>query len=160
MNILGVLALLALLNLVYAAISGPAGSLSDRIGRRRMLAGGWALYALVYLGFALADAAWQLVVLFALYGLYYGLTEGTAKAYVADLVPGAVRGTAYGWFNAAIGLAALPASLLAGLLWQGAGSWPGLGAAAPFFFGASMALAAILMLLLWMPTGRDTLPAS
>ena len=155
MNILGLLGLLALLNLIYTVVSGPAGSLSDRIGRKRLLVGGWVLYALVYLGFALTNAAWQLVLLFALYGLYYGLTEGTAKAYVADLVPGAVRGTAYGWFNAAIGLAALPASLLAGLLWQGVGSWPGLGAAAPFFFGALMAVTAILLLTLWMPAASD-----
>ncbi|MFN2279329.1 MAG: MFS transporter, partial [Candidatus Promineifilaceae bacterium] len=80
--------------------------------------------------------------------------------YVADLVPGAVRGTAYGWFNAAIGLAALPASLLAGLLWQGVGSWPGLGAAAPFFFGALMAVTAILLLTLWMPAASDRSLAS
>jgi MFS family permease len=150
-SILGVLALLALLNIIYTAVSGPAGSLSDRIGRKKLLAGGWILYALVYLGFALAGAAWQLILLFGLYGLYYGLTEGVAKAYVADLVPEKARGTAYGWFNGAIGLAALPASLLAGLLWQGAGDWPGLGAAAPFYFGAILAAGALLLLVVWLP---------
>jgi MFS family permease len=80
--------------------------------------------------------------LFAVYGLYYAATEGIAKALVADLVPETLRGTAYGWFNAAIGITALPASLIAGLLWQGAGSWTGFGPSAPFFFGAVMALLA------------------
>lgn len=151
MNILGVLALLALLNLIYTVVSGPAGSLSDKIGRKRLLAGGWFLYVMVYLGFAMAGVVWQLILLFALYGLYYGLTEGVAKAYVADLVPEKTRGTAYGWYNGAIGLASLPASLLAGLLWQGVGDWPGLGAAAPFFFGALLAAAAIVLLITWLP---------
>jgi MFS family permease len=72
--------------------------------------------------------------------MYYAATEGTAKALIADLVPQEKRGTAYGLYNAAIGLTALPASLIAGLLWQGAGSWLGFGASAPFFFGASLAL--------------------
>jgi MFS family permease len=151
MSIFGILGLLLLLNLIYAAVSGPAGSLSDRIGRRRLLTAGWSLYALVYLGFALLSATWQLLLFFALYGLYYGLTEGVAKAYVADLAPPNVRGTAYGWFNAAVGLATLPASLLAGLLWQGVGDWSGLGPAAPFFFGAMLAVLAILLLVVWLP---------
>jgi MFS family permease len=77
-----------------------------------------------------------------LYGLYYATTESAAKALVADLVPPAQRGTAYGLFNAAIGLTMLPASLIAGLLWQGAGAWTGFGASAPFLFGALMALLA------------------
>lgn len=153
-SILGVLALLVLMNAIYSVVSGPAGSLSDRVGRKRLLAGGWALYALVYLGFAAAQAAWQLLLLFALYGLYYGLTEGVAKAAVADLVPGAARGAAYGWFNGAIGVAALPASLIAGLLWQGAGGWRGFGPAAPFLFGALLATLAIGLLLLWAPAER------
>jgi len=85
--------------------------------------------------------------MFGLYGVYYAATEGVAKALVADLVPDAQRGTAYGLFNAAIGLTALPASVIAGLLWQGFGTWGGFGASAPFFFGAIMSLFA--MLLFW-----------
>jgi MFS family permease len=108
--------------------------------------GGWLAYGLVYLGFAFASAGWQIWFLFAVYGLYYAATEGVAKAFVADLVPDAQRGTAYGWFNAAIGITALPASLIAGLLWQGVGVWAGWGASAPFFFGAGLALAAVLLL--------------
>jgi MFS family permease len=127
---------------IYAMLSGPLGALSDRIGRRRLIIGGWIAYGLVYLGFALAGAGWQIWLFFGLYGIYYAATEGTAKALVADLVPDSQRGAAYGLFNAAIGLMALPASVIAGLLWQGAGPWTGFGAAAPFYFGASMALLA------------------
>lgn len=126
-------------NLVYTLVSGPAGALSDRIGRKRLLVVGWGVYALVYLGFALAQDGVQAWVLYGFYGLYYALTEGAAKAYVADLTPQAQRGTAYGVMNAAIGLTALPASLIAGILWQGALGWAGFGPAAPFLFGALMA---------------------
>jgi MFS family permease len=143
----GVLGMLITFNLVYALISTPAGALSDRVDRRWLLAGGWGFYALVYLGFAAAGKGWQAWLLMALYGLYYGVTEGVAKAYVADLVPSERRGTAYGSFHAAVGLSALPASVLAGLLWQGLGSWPGFGPGAPFLFGAALAcLAAVLLL--------------
>src|SRR4029079_18136920 len=79
---------------------------------------------------------------FGLYGLYYAATEGAARALVADLVPPAQRGGAYGLYNAAIGITVLPASLIAGLLWQGLGAWTGFGPSAPFFFGALMALLA------------------
>ena len=131
--------------MIYALLSGPLGALSDRIGRRRLILGGWLAYGLVYLGFAFARTGWQVWALFGLYGIYYAATEGVTKALVADLVPEAKRGTAYGLFNAAIGLTALPASLLAGLLWQGAGRWAGFGPSAPFFFGAGMALLAGLL---------------
>ena len=151
LSILGVLATLILFNLAYAAVSGPAGSLSDKIGRPRLLLGGWLFYALVYLGLAFAQTGWQIVLLYVLYGIYYGLTEGSAKALVADLVPKKRRGAAYGWYNGAVGLAALPASLLAGLLWQGVAGWAGFGAAAPFLFGAGMAVTAALLLLFWFP---------
>ena len=125
---------------IYTIFAGPLGAWSDRIGRRKLILGGWFAYGLVYLGFAFAQAGWQVWALFGLYGLYYAATEGAAKALVADLVPQMQRGTAYGLFNAAIGIMALPASLIAGLLWQGAGTWLGFGASAPFFFGAGMAL--------------------
>jgi MFS family permease len=106
---------------------GRRPALSDRLGRKRLLLLGWLVYALTYLGFSLAKAGWHAWLLMLAYGAYYGLTEGAAKAFVADLVPPDARGAAYGVFHAAIGLTALPASLLAGLLWQGAGRWPGLG---------------------------------
>ena len=146
LSVLAVMALLVAFNLIYAAISGPASALSDRIGRRRLLAAGWLLYALLYAGFALVQTGWQMGLLFAVYGVYYGLTEGSAKAFVADLVQPEQRGTAYGFYNAAVGVMALPASLLAGLLWQGVGRWSGFGPSAPFVLGAVLALAAVSLL--------------
>lgn len=151
LNVLGILGMLATFNLVYALLSTPAGSLSDRLGRRTIIICGWLTYAAIYLGFALAQASWQVWALYALYGVYYGLAYGTAKAMVADLVPAELRGTAYGTYNFVIGVLTFPASALAGLLWQGAGSWPGLGPSAPFLFGASLALLAALSMLAWKP---------
>ena len=156
-SILGVMALLLGFNLLYATISSPAGSLSDKLGRRTLIMGGWLLYALVYAGFAFAQTGWHIVVLYGLYGLYYGLANGTAKAYVADLVAPTMRGTAYGWFNAAQGLAALPASVLAGLLWQGVGDWAGFGVQAPFLVGAVLAITAVILLLLWLPKHTNSI---
>jgi MFS family permease len=151
LSVLGVMGALLALNLVYTLVSSPAGALSDRIGRRRVLVGGWMIYGLVYLGFALAGAGWQVWLLYALYGVYYGMTEGVAKALVADVVRPEQHGTAYGVFNAAIGVTAFPASLIAGLLWQGLGAWTGFGPAAPFVFGAGLALLAALLLTMWLP---------
>jgi len=153
LNVLGVLGMLATFNLVYTLVSTPAGSLSDRIGRRRLLIGGWLVYALIYFGFALAGQGWQVWGLYAMYGVYYGLAYGTAKAMVADIVPEALRGTAYGTYNAVLGLLDFPASLIAGLLWDGlpAWGWRGFGASAPFFFGATMALLAVIAMVLWKP---------
>jgi MFS family permease len=152
LSVLAVIGMLIAFNLVYTAVSGPAGALSDRIGRRHLIVGGWLAYGVIYLGFALAGAGWHVVALFVLYGAYYGMTEGVAKAMVADLVQPDQRGTAYGVFNAAIGLTAFPASLIAGLLWQGVGEWPGWGPRAPFLFGAVLALAAVALLALWWPS--------
>lgn len=139
LSVAGVLGMMLTFNLVYSLVAIPAGRLSDRIGRRKMLIGGWSFYALVYMGFWRASAGWQAWGLMLLYGLYYGLTEGALRAYVADLVPSNYRGRAYGFLHTALGVVALPASLIAGLLWQGAGSWDGFGPGAPFLFGAIMA---------------------
>ena len=148
LNVAGVLGMLLAFNVVYTVVAGPAGALSDRLGRPRLLLAGWVVYAILYLGLALADAAWQVVGLFIAYGLFYGLVEGNARAYVADLAGEGGRGAAYGLYHATVGLLVLPASLIAGLLWQGVGSWAGFGPAAPFLFGAALAgLAALLFLL-------------
>jgi MFS family permease len=147
----GVLGMMLSFNLVYAIVATPAGRLSDRVGRRTMLIGGWLFYAVVYLGFWRVSAGWQAWVLMLLYGLYYGLTEGSLRAYVADLVPATYRGRAYGILHASLGVVAFPASLIAGLLWQGVGSWQGLGPGAPFLFGAITAIIASVGLLL-LPT--------
>lgn len=151
LNIIGVLAMLVTFNLIYALSSAPAGAWSDRIGRRKVIVGGWLVYAAIYLGFALAGQGWHVWVLYALYGLYYGLAYGTTKAMVADIVDPQVRGTAYGTYNAVLGILDLPASLIAGILWSGIGSWGGFGAAAPFYWGAALAFTAAIAMMLWMP---------
>lgn len=146
LSVLQTMLMLMTFTAIYTILSGPLGALSDKVGRRKLIIGGWLAYGLVYLGLALAQTGWQIWALFGLYGIYYAATEGVAKALVADLVPEAKRGTAYGLFNAAIGITALPASLFAGLLWQGAGAWTGFGPSAPFLFGAALALFASLLL--------------
>jgi MFS family permease len=151
LSVIGILGMLVSFNLVYTMISAPAGSLSDRIGRRKLIVGGWLVYAVVYFGFGLARTGWQVWILYIVYGLYYGMAYGTSKAIIADLVPDTVRGTAYGTYNAVIGILDFPASLIAGLLWQGLGSWPGLGASAPFLFGSVVALVATILLVFWLP---------
>jgi len=151
LSVVGVLAMLLVFNLVYALVATPAGRLSDRVGRSKIVFYGWILYAVVYLGFGFARTAWQVVICYMMYGLYYGLAYGTAKALVADLVSSNVRGTAYGSYNAVLGILALPASIIAGILWQGLGGWAGFGPAAPFLFGAAMSLLAAILLRFWLP---------
>ncbi len=130
----------ALLNLVKSATGTYGGGLSDRIGRKPLIVGGWILYSAVYFAFGWATAAWHAWILFAVYGIFYGMTEGTEKALVADIVPVRRRGSAFGWYNLAIGLGALPASLIFGRIWDTAG------APTAFVFGATLALvAAVLM---------------
>ncbi len=130
---------IALFNLVSALAAIPVGKLSDRIGRRKTIIIGWGIYSLAYLGFALAKHSWIIWVLYSFYGLYYAFTEGSAKALVAELVPEENRGAAYGLFNASVGIMALPASLIAGYLWN-------VSPAAPFAFGAMMAFLAFVAL--------------
>jgi MFS family permease len=151
LSVAGVLGMLITFNVVYSALAGPAGALSDRIGRRRLIIVGWLVYGAIYLGFAAAATTWQIWALYGLYGLYYGLVEGSARALVADLVPQEQRGTAYGFYNMAIGLVALPASLLAGVLWQGVGTWQGFGPSAPFLAGSVLALIAVALFAAWRP---------
>jgi len=130
--------MLVLLNITYSVVSLPAGMLSDKLGRRRLIILGWSIYALVYLGFAIASQIWSVWLLFAVYGIYQGVVEGVARAFVADLVAEGRRGTAYGLYHGVVGLLALPASLIAGWLWDV------ISPAAPFYFGAALALIAAL----------------
>lgn len=158
LSVVQVLGVLITFNLVYTLLSTPAGSLSDRIGRRKLIIGGWLIYALIYFGFAVAGTGWHVWVLYAVYGAYYGLAYGTTKAMVADIVPAGLRGTAYGTHNAVLGILDFPASLIAGLLWSGMPSWGwnGFGPSAPFAFGGILALMAAVLMALWSPrTGRS-----
>jgi MFS family permease len=142
LDIFQIMLMLMTFNFIYASLSGPLGAWSDKIGRRRLIIGGWIAYGLVYLGLALSKAGWHVWVLYALYGIYYAATDGVGRALVADFVLVERRGAAYGLYNAAIGITVLPASVIAGVLWQGIGSWTGFGASAPFYFGAVLALLA------------------
>ncbi|TAJ26252.1 MAG: MFS transporter [Nitrospirae bacterium] len=123
-------------NAVYALVSIPGGMLADRFGKRRMIVGGFGLFAGVYAGFALATAPWQIAALFALHGGYMGLTDGVQRAYLATLVPEGQKATGFGLFHLVVGAAILPASLIAGLLWDHVGP------VAPFWFGAGLAILA------------------
>lgn len=147
-SVLMTLLMVLVFNGVYTIFAQPFGRLSDRIGRRRVILIGWAFYALVYLGFALSRTVWQVALLWALYGLYYAMTEGAIKSLVADLVPSEQRGAGYGWLNGTIGLMALPASLIAGLLWQAVAP------AAAFLFGALMAGIAMMLVARVQMTAR------
>ena len=139
----------ALLNFVKSATGTYGGGLSDRVGRKPLIVGGWILYSAVYFAFGWATAAWHAWILFAVYGIFYGMTEGTEKALVADIVPARRRGSAFGWYNLAIGLGALPASLIFGRIWDTAG------APAAFVFGASLALVAAVLMTFVAPSTRS-----
>ena len=136
-------------NGVKALLSRYFGGLSDRIGRRRLIGAGWIVYALTYLGFGLARAEWQIWALFAVYGLYYALSEGSERALVADLAGPGRRGRAFGWFHALTGLLALPASIGFGWIYKEHG------APAAFSVGAACAAAAVVLLALSAPRGRN-----
>ncbi len=140
----------AALHVVKSASSTPGGALSDRFGRRGVMLLGWAWYALVYAGFSLATSAWQAWALFLAYGLYFGLVEGAEKALIADLAPVSRRGTAFGWYNATMGVAALPASLLMGAVWTMRGP------ALAFAVGAVLSLLAMLLGALVLPRTQRT----
>ena len=128
------------LHIVKMGFSVPGGIISDRIGRKRVIVAGWIIYALVYLGFAVADSQWHAWVLFGIYGIYFGLTEGVEKALVADFAPAHLRGSAFGLYNLVVGIGALPASLIFGLVWQQFGT------AAAFGMGAGFAVLASILI--------------
>jgi len=130
----------AALHVVKASVSMAAGSWSDRIGRRRVIAIGWLVYAGVYVGFALSTSIPALFSWFLLYGFYFGFAEGTEKALVADLAPAERRGLAFGIYNAVTGVGALAASLVFGLVWNAYGT------TAAFGLGSALALVATILL--------------
>jgi MFS family permease len=130
----------ALLHLVKSVTSAPGGALSDRVGRVPLVVSGWLLYAALYAGFAFAHAWWHAWALFAAYGVVFGLTEGAEKALVADLAPPTARGRAFGWYHLAIGVAALPASVVFGAVWT---RWT---ASTAFLMGSVLAVLASLVL--------------
>ncbi len=130
----------AALHVVKSGMSAVGGRWSDRIGRRKVIAAGWLVYAAVYAGFAFALSVGALLAWFLVYGLYFGLTEGTEKAFVADLAPASRRGYAFGVFTAVQGLGSLAASVLFGVLWTVAGP------IVAFGVGAGLSLVATVLL--------------
>lgn len=128
------------LHVVKGASVFPAGILSDRVGRKRLIVSGWLVYAAVYAGFGLATTPIHIWILFIVYGLFFGLTEGVERALVADLVPESRRGGAFGLYHLAIGIGALPASLMMGTLWDL------FGPPAAFALGAVLAVASAVLL--------------
>ncbi len=134
----------AALHVVKALTSVWGGGMSDRFGRRAVIGAGWLIYAVVYVGFAVSASVAALVGLLLIYGFYYGLSEGTEKALIADLAPASLRGTAFGIYNAAAGLGSLGASVAFGLVWKTVSP------AAAFGMGAALALVATVLLALFV----------
>jgi MFS family permease len=129
-----------LFNIVYTALSWPAGKLSDRVPRRALIVAGYLVYAVVYFGFGRATSSPLVWGLFPLYGAYYALTEGVLRAWIADLIPSGSRASVYGIFNWVSGVTLFPASLLAGWLWQRSSP------ATPFYVSAGLSFLAALLL--------------
>ena len=136
------------LHVVKASLSTWGGALSDRLGRKRVIIVGWAIYAIVYLGFATAESAWTLIAWFLAYGSYFALTEGAEKALVADLTPAGRQGFAFGVYNAALGVGVLAASVAFGFLYER------FGAAVAFATGSALAACAAV-LLVFIPVTRE-----
>jgi MFS family permease len=133
----------SVLNLSKVVWAYLGGNLADRVPRARLVAFGWLLYAVVYVGLGAASATWHIWALFILYGVFYGLTEPVEKALVSDLVVPSARGRVYGAYNFVVGVTALPAGLLTGGLWRAWGPAVALGT------GAALAGAACIALLVW-----------
>lgn len=145
----------ALMSLVAALFLTPLSSLSDRIGRRRLIVAGWIAYAVIYLLLGWGGLpTWSVWGLFVAYGMFIAATEGAEKALVADLVPHEQLGTAFGWYHLTMGITLLPASLLFGWLWHSVSAFTA------FAFGATCALLAALLLVLWFrePPAGGLLP--
>lgn len=128
-----------LFNLIYSISSIPAGIVADRFGKKRVILSGFVLFGLLYYGFAVVADTTAIWVLFSLYGIFMGLTEGIQKAFLATIIPSDFKATAFGVYNTAVGLAMFPASLIGGWLWDN------ISPSATFYFGAITAtLSAIL----------------
>ncbi|MEM8832078.1 MAG: MFS transporter [Cyanobacteria bacterium P01_G01_bin.19] len=130
------------MNFTYFLSAYPAGVISDRLGRYGLIVVGFLIYALVYLGFAYAVAPWQIWTLFALYGLYQGMSKGLLLAAVGDRLTAELRGTGFGAIALGTGVMLFPANFIAGLLWEN------ISYSAPFIFGSILSVVAMLLLLL------------
>ncbi len=143
-----ILALWVILHISKIIFSLPGGRFSDWASRRPAIIIGWMIYIAVYVAIPLASQFWMTCLLLVVYGAYYGMTEGAERALVADFVPAPARGKAYGLYHGAVGLAALPASFIFGLLWAE------IGPMTAFLIGASCATAALVVLIVFLPTSK------
>lgn len=141
-----VILLYFIFNLTASVLSIPMGKLSDRIGRKKLLVTGYIVFSFVYLDFAFAFGKTIITSAFVLYGIYTAMIAGVERAFIAEIAPMELKGTMLGMHSTIVGIALLPSSVIAGLLWDG------LGASAPFLFGSVMSLSAALLLLFFMPS--------
>lgn len=141
-------------NIVSVVAAIPLGSLSDRIGKEKILAAGYMIYCVVYYGFGITTSTGAIVALFALYGLYSASTDGIQKAFISDLIDKNKQGTGLGIYNGLLGLTLLPASLIAGLLYDKVNS------AVPFYFGAATALLSAILMIIFIVLNKIKVPVS
>ena len=135
-------------NMTASALSVPCGKLSDRVGRKKLLVPGYIAFSICYLGFAFVSNRWMLVAAFVIYGVYTAMIAGVERAFVAEISPAELKGTMLGLHSTVTGIALLPASIVAGLLWNA------FGAEAPFIFGAGLSLTAAGILFVFMKGAR------
>jgi MFS family permease len=141
-------------SVVSVILAIPMGALSDKIGKEKLLIGGYIVYAIVYFGFGISSDFKLILVLFALYGLYSAMTDGIQKAFVSDIVDKNKKGTGLGIYNALLGITLLPASLIAGLLYDKVNS------SVPFYFGACTAIISAILLLIYYKIPGEKVQAS
>jgi len=147
-DMVSVILLYFIYNATASVLSLPFGKLSDRIGRKRLLVPGYLVFSLCYLGFAFATSQWLMVLVFIIYGAYTAMIAGVERAFVAEVSPPELKGTMLGLQSTIAGIALLPASIIAGVLWNAFGS------AVPFVFGAGLSLAAALILMVFMTNNK------
>ncbi len=131
-----------LYNVIASALAIPCGKLSDKIGRKRVLVWGYLTFSLVYFGFAFCNTKLMMALIFVIYGGYTAMTAGAERTFIVEAAPPQLKGTMLGLHSMLAGIALLPASVIAGLLWDG------IGAAAPFIFGGGLSLLSAVILVL------------
>ena len=146
-----VILLYFLYNITASLLSIPFGKLSDKVGRKKLLVSGYVVFAVCYLGFAFSSGQAQMAVVFVLYGAYTAMVAGVERAFVAEIAPADLKGTMLGLHSTVTGIALLPASVIAGMLWNS------FGATVPFVFGAVMALIAATILFFFMKNNRKAI---
>ena len=142
-----VILLYLIFNLTASILSIPLGRLSDRVGRKKLLVAGYFVFSAVYLGFAFASSQFTIIIVFVLYGFYSAMITGVERAFIAEISPVDLKGSMLGLHSTIVGIALLPSSVIAGLLWVR------FGASSPFLFGSVMSLLAAFILLLFMKNG-------